>query len=209
MTQPVAAQAVDVLLADGTVASIRPLLPSDREAVVALHDAASDENLRRRFFTVSRTAGRTYAEHLCAEAGGSSGVIALAAFVADELVAVASAEPVAAGTAEVAFMVADRRARARPRDPPDRAPRGRWPRARCQVLRRRGALRQLSDAPRLPGLWVRRRAHDRGRRAEPAPGHRRDRACWAAADQRECHVRGALTPAPPLSAQRGGGRGAS
>ena len=101
-------QAVDVLLADGTVARIRPLLPTDRGDLIDLHEAASDESLRRRFFTVSRTAGRTYAEHLSDEASGSSGVIALAAFVGEELVAVASAEPVAAGTAEVAFMVADR-----------------------------------------------------------------------------------------------------
>ena len=100
-------EAVDVLLADGTVGCIRPLLPSDRAALIGLHEAASDESLRRRFFSVNRSAGRTYAEHLCEEAGGSSEVTALAAFVADELVAVASAEPVAPGSAEVAFMVAD------------------------------------------------------------------------------------------------------
>jgi acyl-CoA synthetase (NDP forming)/GNAT superfamily N-acetyltransferase len=106
-TRSAVPQAVDVLLADGTVGRIRSLLPTDRAALIRLHEAASDESLRRRFFTVSRTAGRTYAEHLCDEANGSSEVIALTAFVADELVAVASAEPVAAGTAEVAFMVAD------------------------------------------------------------------------------------------------------
>ena len=87
LTQPGMQQAVDVLLADGTVAAIRRLLPTDREALVALHEAASDESLRRRFFTGGRTAGKTYAEHLCDEAGRSSGVIALAAFLADELVA--------------------------------------------------------------------------------------------------------------------------
>jgi RimJ/RimL family protein N-acetyltransferase len=100
-------RAVDVLLADGTIGRIRPLLPTDRAALISLHCAASDESVRRRFFTVNRTAGRTYAEHLSDAADGPSEVLALAAFVADELVAVASAEPAAAGTAEIAFMVAD------------------------------------------------------------------------------------------------------
>lgn len=100
-------RAVDVLLADGTIGRIRPLLPTDRAALISLHCAASDESVRRRFFTVNRNAGRTYAEHLSDAADGPSEVLALAAFVADELVAVASAEPAAAGTAEIAFMVAD------------------------------------------------------------------------------------------------------
>jgi ribosomal protein S18 acetylase RimI-like enzyme/predicted CoA-binding protein len=97
---------VDVLLVDGTVATIRPLLPTDRLAVIGLHEAASDDSLRSRFFTVSRIACRTYAEHLCATTDGPR-PFSLAAFVSDELVGVASAEPVAAGLAEIAVLVAD------------------------------------------------------------------------------------------------------
>jgi len=101
-------QSVDVLLADGSVAMIRPLVPADLAALVNLHEQASDESLRRRFFTVSRATGRSYAEHLCSVSDGTQTPLALAAFAGGALVAVSSAEPVSPGVAEIAFMVADR-----------------------------------------------------------------------------------------------------
>lgn len=98
---------VDVLLSDGSIACIRPLVPGDRAAVAALHAAASDESLRRRFFTVNRAIGPSYADHLCGSAATTSEVIALVAAVGDAVLGVASAEPLGAGRAEVAFLVAD------------------------------------------------------------------------------------------------------
>ncbi|GAB3766943.1 acyl-CoA synthetase (NDP forming)/GNAT superfamily N-acetyltransferase [Nocardioides ginsengisegetis] len=102
--QPVAA--VDVLLADGTIATIRRVVPSDHEGLLALHDHLAEENLRMRFFGLNRAAGHDYAEHLAA-AVGSTEVLALVALVGGDLVAVASAEVMAEGTAEISFLVAD------------------------------------------------------------------------------------------------------
>lgn len=93
----------DVLLADGTVATIRPVAADDGPALVSLHDRAEPESLRLRFFAVSRLAGRTYAEHVVT----SPDTLALVAERCGQVVAVATAEPVEAGTAEVAFLVAD------------------------------------------------------------------------------------------------------
>jgi acyl-CoA synthetase (NDP forming)/GNAT superfamily N-acetyltransferase len=96
--------AADVLLVDGTVASIRPLLPEDRSAVEALHTGLSDESFRRRFFSTGRAVGHQYVEHLFAD---DTTTTALLAFVSGHVVALATAEPVDATTADVAFLVAD------------------------------------------------------------------------------------------------------
>lgn len=103
-TTAVPATGVDVLLADGRIATFRPIRSSDHDAVVALHEEVGDDSIRFRFFTVSRAPGRAYAEHLCDPA---SQVIALVAWVGADLVAVASAEPEDPTTAEVSFLVAD------------------------------------------------------------------------------------------------------
>jgi len=95
----------DVLLADGHIASIRPLRESDRDALVALHDAASDEAIRLRFFTVNRAAGRAYADHLVTVSGEKA--ITLVALGHDRLLGEATAERLSPDTAEVAFLVAD------------------------------------------------------------------------------------------------------
>lgn len=104
--QPDPGPALDVLLADGRVATIRPVAPADYAGIVGLHDRSSDENVRLRFFSLNRTAAHTYAERLC-QAPAANGRIALAAWVDGEVVAVASAEPTEPGTAEVSFLVAD------------------------------------------------------------------------------------------------------
>lgn len=98
---------VDVLLADGKIATLRLIRPSDHDALVALHESIGDDNVRLRFFSLNRTAARTYAEHLSA-APEHGGPITLVALLDDELVAVASAEPGNPGEAEVSFLVSDR-----------------------------------------------------------------------------------------------------
>ncbi len=97
--------AVDVLLLDGTVATVRSLASSDHNALIALDEAVSDDNLRLRFFVVSRYTGRSYAEHLIRS--DPREVFSLVALRNDELMAVASCEILAPDTAEVAFLVAD------------------------------------------------------------------------------------------------------
>ncbi len=95
---------VDVLLADGRIATIRPITPEDHDAVLALHEAVGDDNLRLRFFSANRVAARGYAERLAA---ADRAAPALAAYVDGRLIAVAGAEDARPGTAEVSFLVAD------------------------------------------------------------------------------------------------------
>ena len=76
----------DVLLSDGSVAVIRPLVPEDEAAVTALHDRTSDDNLRLRFFTPNRRVARAYVEHL----GADPDTIALVVERAGNLVAPAN-----------------------------------------------------------------------------------------------------------------------
>lgn len=99
-------RAADVLLSDGRIASIRPLVPGDRDELVALHDGIGEDSLRMRFFTLSRTTAHRYVEHLLTQPNGT--VAALVATVADHLVAVVTAERVSPDAAEIAFLVADR-----------------------------------------------------------------------------------------------------
>jgi acyl-CoA synthetase (NDP forming)/GNAT superfamily N-acetyltransferase len=93
----------DVLLADGSVATIRPVTPDDVAALDALHAGISDENLRLRFFTVSRAAAHAYVEHL----GRATDTLGLVVERAGALVAVGTAEPIGPDVAEVAFLVDD------------------------------------------------------------------------------------------------------
>jgi acyl-CoA synthetase (NDP forming)/GNAT superfamily N-acetyltransferase len=98
--------AVDVLLSNGRIARIRPVVPGDRLALERLHDEASDDAVRWRFFTTNRATGRQYADHL-ADPYASLDTIALVAEYDGEVVAVGSAEIAGVQTAEVAFLVAD------------------------------------------------------------------------------------------------------
>jgi acyl-CoA synthetase (NDP forming)/GNAT superfamily N-acetyltransferase len=97
---------VDVLLADGRVALIRPVRQTDLEALLELHERASDESVRLRFFTVSRATGRTYVEHLC-DPVDPNHLVALVALIGDDILAVASAETIGPETADISFLVAD------------------------------------------------------------------------------------------------------
>jgi acyl-CoA synthetase (NDP forming)/GNAT superfamily N-acetyltransferase len=96
---------VDVLLSDGSVASIRSMTPADEAGLLALHDGVADSSVRLRFFTNNRKAGHDYVQHLVHGTGDS--VLTLVAIVHDRIVGVATAERVTADTAEVAFLVSD------------------------------------------------------------------------------------------------------
>ena len=95
----------DVLLADGSIALIRPLRADDREPLLALHDTVSEDTLRLRFFSPSREAGRAYVAHLFDPDNADSAV--LVAVVGGRLAALATAELITEDHAEVAFLVAD------------------------------------------------------------------------------------------------------
>jgi acyl-CoA synthetase (NDP forming)/RimJ/RimL family protein N-acetyltransferase len=99
--------ASDVLLADGTVGVLRPVVPADRDDVVGLHESLSPENVRLRFFSVSRSAATTYAEHVMATCD-SGRVLALGVWQHGRLLGVASAEALdVPDAAEIAFVVSD------------------------------------------------------------------------------------------------------
>lgn len=94
----------DVLLADGTVAVIRPVGPDDAEGLRQLHDQISAENLRLRFFSPFRGAAHSYVEHVLRERPP-----ALVLVVDGHVAAFAAAEIVEPDTAEISFLVEDER----------------------------------------------------------------------------------------------------
>ena len=93
------------LLVDGTTLTIRPSGPGDYEAVRRLHEEMSPQNLYFRFFSASRVSAEREARRVCLE--GRPGMVALVGLLGDELVGVASYEPVGDGAAELALAVAD------------------------------------------------------------------------------------------------------
>lgn len=93
----------DVLLADGTVAIVRPLRPDDAAALHRLHDQVSDEAIRLRFFAPSRHAAHGYVDGLLARPD----TLALVAEVRGTLVGLGTGEPMDELTCEVSFLVAD------------------------------------------------------------------------------------------------------
>jgi acyl-CoA synthetase (NDP forming)/RimJ/RimL family protein N-acetyltransferase len=111
---------VDALLRDGRVATVRPVVPADREALERLHADASTRSRYLRFFSSDEEMPRRYAEHLATPGDDHFAVLATAA---GDVIGVASAElcPEAsadrpaehpaehqdATTAEVAVMVAE------------------------------------------------------------------------------------------------------
>ncbi|GAA1148324.1 GNAT family N-acetyltransferase [Nocardioides aquiterrae] len=100
---PATGRPADVLLRDGSVASIRPARRTDAPALAALHDRIGPDSLRLRFFSASRVAAQAYVEHL----GRSPDVLVLVAERDGGLVALATAEPVDPTTSEVSFLVDD------------------------------------------------------------------------------------------------------
>lgn len=93
----------DVLLSDGSIATICPMGPGHLEGVADLHRRTSAENLRLRFFSTGDLAATRYVEHLA----GSTGTISLVAVRDGRVVGVGTAEPSGSEEAEVAFLVDD------------------------------------------------------------------------------------------------------
>lgn len=95
--------AVDALLADGTIVSIRPLKADDGPALLAMNDDLTNDSLRSRFFGASRSAADQYTQHVLS----SPDVPALVALHSEEMIGLATAELLGSGRAEVAFLVAE------------------------------------------------------------------------------------------------------
>ncbi|MFI2184431.1 GNAT family N-acetyltransferase [Streptomyces sioyaensis] len=100
------AREVSALLADGSTVRLRPACPDDRGQVLRLYSEMSADNLRSRFFAMSRRSGEQAAERLCAPPG--PGHRTLVAVQGDRVVGVAEYETVDdPASAEIALAVAD------------------------------------------------------------------------------------------------------
>ena len=82
---------------------IRTLDPGDAAALHQLHERASDESVRLRFFSLARRTAHTYVEHVL----DSPGTLALVAEVHGQMVGLATAKPIDDRSSEVAFLVDD------------------------------------------------------------------------------------------------------
>ena len=108
-----AADGVEALLSDGTVVAVRPATPEDLQGLLRLHRDASDESRRMRFFASGTAPAEYYARHL---AEAQDGHLAVVAARGEELLGVASAEPLRGDgadggierAAEVSLFVSDR-----------------------------------------------------------------------------------------------------
>src|SRR5215475_4182719 len=98
---------VYALLADGTTVEIRPAVPGDFDAVMAMHEAMSPDNSYLRFFNMSRLSAELEARRICRNP--APGSLALLAVAGGEVAGVASYAPLRdqSDKAEVAFAVAD------------------------------------------------------------------------------------------------------
>jgi acyl-CoA synthetase (NDP forming)/GNAT superfamily N-acetyltransferase len=109
---------VYALLADGSTIEIRLAVPADFDAVKAMYEAMSPDNIYLRFFGLSRRAAEDEAQRTCRDTG--PGRVALLALADGVVLGCASyytlREPVepgdqagcsTGGTAEIAFAVAD------------------------------------------------------------------------------------------------------
>jgi acetyl coenzyme A synthetase (ADP forming)-like protein len=101
----IAASSCDALLADGTVAKVRPIAESDAERLVRFHARLSGETTYMRFFSAhprlspKEVQHFTVVDHVEREA--------LVAVVGDDIVGVGRYDRVSAEEAEVAFVVDD------------------------------------------------------------------------------------------------------
>src|SRR5829696_342277 len=95
----------DVVLSDGGTAHLRPIMPSDADALVAMHSRLSARTLYLRFFG-------PYPRIPPADLERFTNVdhrdrVALVVVLGDDLIAVARYERIDADSAEVAFLVQD------------------------------------------------------------------------------------------------------
>lgn len=96
--------AAGVTLLDGTSAVVRRLEPGDQGALDLMFDAASDENIYRRFFAMSRRLAHSFVDGVCHE---DDTHVAWVAEVGGEVVAVLDAELSSPDTVDVSVFVAD------------------------------------------------------------------------------------------------------
>lgn len=97
---------VDVLLADGAIARIRPFEPADVAEVAALHERSSDDSIRSRFLTLNRRAASDYVAHVAT--ASREELLALVMEHDGHVVGLATAEVVEPGAAEMSFLVDER-----------------------------------------------------------------------------------------------------
>ncbi|HEX4727406.1 MAG TPA: hypothetical protein VH298_06385, partial [Jatrophihabitans sp.] len=93
------------LLIDGRVVRIRGVLPTDREALLALNARASDRSIYLRFFTASRHTADHYVDRLVRPAAADHA--ALLVELDGQLIGVAAFERIDQDSAEIALMVGD------------------------------------------------------------------------------------------------------
>ncbi|MGC4112055.1 MAG: GNAT family N-acetyltransferase [Nocardioides sp.] len=106
-TWPVSAGSpFDVLLADGSIGTIRRVTPDDGEDVERLHDELAADSLRMRFFNTSHRAAHAYVEHVLASCEEGH-VLALGLWHDQRLAGLGTAELVDDTSAEIAFVVSD------------------------------------------------------------------------------------------------------
>ncbi len=94
---------VDVLLGDGSVATIRTVRSNDLQAIQGLHSCASDDSLYRRFFNLNRDMAAHYVAQLCADATRLRRALLVES--QGRVVALATADLIGPTTAEVSFLV--------------------------------------------------------------------------------------------------------
>ncbi|MEU7837709.1 GNAT family N-acetyltransferase [Nonomuraea sp. NPDC049129] len=94
----------DVLLRDGGIAHVRPLLPTDRQALHRLVDRSSERSAYLRFFTGGRNTAHSYMDRITAEKYDGH---ALVATMRGRLVAVAEYIPARDGSADLAILLDD------------------------------------------------------------------------------------------------------
>jgi succinyl-CoA synthetase alpha subunit/GNAT superfamily N-acetyltransferase len=94
----------DVLLADGSIATLCPLNERHLDGVRALHERVSPDNLRLRFMSAgARATAVKYVEHL----RGRDDLLALVVLRDGGVVALGTAEPISDRAAEIALLVDD------------------------------------------------------------------------------------------------------
>lgn len=97
---------VHALLADGTPVRIRPVAPADHDGLRRFYEKMSPENLRLRFFSVSRRSGALAADRACAPA--RPGHRALPARTEDRVLGLAEYDTAGEkDTAEISIAVGD------------------------------------------------------------------------------------------------------
>lgn len=95
----------DAVRTDGGLVHIRPAVPADEAALIALDHRASDRSIYYRFFTVSRHAADTYVGRLLRPS--SADHRALVALIGGDIVGVASFERLTDTSAEIAVLIDD------------------------------------------------------------------------------------------------------